>query len=80
VAPIDASNLQPRGEVAQAPEGTSARPPLTRFLLLLVLFGLAVFFLPRQVRGWFVLIILLGALSYNQGAIQEAGKALGVLK
>lgn len=52
--------------------------PIGKFAVVLLLFALAVFFLPKGVRGWFVIIILMGALTVNTGAIQEFQKWVGV--
>ena len=61
----------PRGGMDTATARTQGVTPIGKFAVILLLFALAVFFLPKGVRGWFVVIILLGALTVNQGAIQE---------
>ncbi len=71
-------SVTPRGGMAQAATVTQGVTPIGKFAVILLLFALAVFFLPKGVRGWFVLIIILGALTVNTGAIQEfQGWALG---
>lgn len=68
----------PRGGMDTATARSASVTPIGRFAVVLLLFALGVFFLPKGVRGWFVLIILLGALSVNEGAIGEFQKwALG---
>lgn len=64
-------NIVPRGGMDTEAARTKGITPIGKFAVILLLFALTVFFLPRGVRGWFVLIILLGALTVNEGAIQE---------
>lgn len=61
----------PRGGMDQAAARTAGITPIGKFAVILLLFALAVFFLPKGARGWFVLIIILGALTVNEGAIRE---------
>lgn len=52
--------------------------PIGKFALILLLFALAVMFLPKGVRGWFALVIVMGALVANPGAIDEFRNWIGV--
>lgn len=71
-------NIAPRGGEAKATAGTQSVTPIGKFAVVLLLFALAVFFLPKGIRGWFVLIIVLGALTVNEGAIKEFQSWVGV--
>lgn len=67
-----------RNGMDQAATITQGVTPIGKFAVVLLLFALAVFFLPKGVRGWFVIIILLGALTVNPGAIKEFQQWTGV--
>lgn len=60
-----------------------SKPPITpvyslsRFLFALFVFILAVFFLPKNARAPFIVIILLGAISVNPGAVDDLKKVFG---
>lgn len=71
-------SVQPSGGVDQASAITQGVTPIGKFAVVLLLFALAVFFLPKGIRGWFVLIIILGALTVNPGAIKEFQQWTGV--
>lgn len=71
-------SVVPRSGVASPTTLSAGVTPIGKFAVVLLLFALAVFFLPKGVRGWFVLIIILGALTVNTGAIQEFQHWAGV--
>lgn len=71
-------HLEPRGGMDTSPSRSAGVTPIGRFAVVLLLFALAILFLPKGVRGWFVLIILLGAFAANPGAIKEFQGWLGV--
>lgn len=71
-------HLEPRGGMDTSPARSEGVTSIGRFAVVLLLFALAVLFLPKGVRGWFVIVILLGALVANPGAIDEFRGWVGV--
>lgn len=71
-------HLEQRGGVDTQEVRTKGVTPIGKFAVILLLFALAVLFLPKGVRGWFALIIVMGALVANPGAIQEFREWVGV--
>lgn len=71
-------DLQQRGGMVKTPQISAGVTPIGKFAVILLLFALAILFLPKGVRGWFVIVILLGAFAANPGAIEEFRGWLGL--
>lgn len=71
-------HLEPRGGMDTPSVRSEGVTPLGKFAVILLLFALAILFLPKEVRVWFVVIILLGAFVANPGAIAEFRDWVGV--
>jgi hypothetical protein len=71
-------NLQARGGMETPKVISAGVTPIGKFAIILLLFALAVLFLPKGIRGWFALIIVMGALVANPGAIEEFRDWVGV--